>query len=220
MQHTAPTLIVDDHPLFRDALKMALASTQVEGSILEAGSLAEAAEILAAGPVALVLLDLHLDDCDGFKGLMAIRKGHPDTPVILCSASEDHAVVRQAIRLGAAGFIPKSEPLDQIVGAISQVLAGEVWVPSSAALQADDSDKADADAKLSQLTPAQMRVLDGVVEGRLNKQIAYDMSISEATVKAHMTAIFRKLGVTNRTQVVLMAQSLKVADPSHDVQPG
>jgi len=213
-----PILIVDDHPLFRDALKTAVSSAHLDPitppKILEAGSLSEARTALAAGPLSLVILDIHLDDNEGFQGLIHIRQTCPDVPVVLCSANQSEDVVKQGIQLGAAGFIPKSSSQKDIAAAIEAVLDGEIWVPDYIDLDAvANAGKANQQKLFASLTPAQNRVLDGVVSGRLNKQIAFDMGISEATVKAHMTSIFRKLGVSNRTQVVLLAQSLNVPKP-------
>ncbi len=209
-----PILIVDDHPLFRDALKMAVEAGGLDRHVLEAGSIKDARAVMKAGPLSLIILDIHLDDNEGFEGLMETRSLCPSTPVVLCSANQSKRVIKQGIELGAAGFIPKSSSQADISGAIRNVLAGEVWLPDNIDLDSIDAgDESEAQKKLASLTPAQRRVMDGVVEGRLNKQIAYEMGISEATVKAHLTSIFRKLGVTNRTQVVLLAQKTRVAEP-------
>lgn len=210
-----PILIVDDHPLFRDALKVAIESLALERTLLTASNLKEAQAVLDGGEISLILLDIHLEDCDGFQGLVTLRQLAPKTPILMCSAMEEEDVILRALDLGAAGFIPKSAPLKDICDGVKTVLGGEIYAPTlqnaspSVGLATDSAEK-----RLQTLTPAQTRVLAGVAEGLLNKQIAHDMGISEATVKAHMTAIFRKLGVTNRTQVVLLAKSLSVANPA------
>lgn len=220
MSH-APILIVDDHPLFRDALKVAVESLGLERDLVTASSLKEAQDAVSQGSISLALLDIHLDDCDGFKGLLSLKQLAPDTPILICSASDEQGVVGRALGLGAAGFLPKSASLSEICDGIKAVMHGEVYAPHGYDPSDDSASDADStEKKLQSLTPAQMRVLAGVADGLLNKQIAFDMGISEATVKAHMTAIFRKLGVTNRTQVVLLAQNLAVANPAErEAQP-
>ena len=209
---TRPVLIADDHPLFREALKQALQKVVGNAQILEASSVAEAQDVLKGHDVGLMLLDLHMDDSHGFTGLICIRQDRPALPVVVVSGSEDPQVVKRAIDFGAAGFIPKSSSLTVMSEALKAIMEdGDIWIPSYVDLDGDEGDEEEsAAAKLASLTPAQLKVLTCVVRGLLNKQIAYEMDISEATVKAHMTAIFRKLDVINRTQAVLVAKDLDV----------
>jgi DNA-binding NarL/FixJ family response regulator len=196
-------VVADDHPLFRAALRSAVKKAAPGAVIEECASLAEARDALAR-PVDLLLLDLKLSDSDGMAGLAAIRAEHPAAPVAVVSASEDAAVVRHAVGLGAAGFIPKSAALPQMVEAIGAVLAGDGWWPDLPEDAADD----DLAGRVGSLTPSQLRILEGLKAGRLNKQIAFDLGVSEATIKAHLTSVFRKLGVQNRTQAVILAKQL------------
>jgi DNA-binding NarL/FixJ family response regulator len=147
----------------------------------------------------------------GFIGLMMLRAEHPEIPVIVVSASEDSATVRRSLDYGASGFVPKSAPIGQVAEAIRAVLDGEVWLPAGAAA-GDDADAAMAERAVN-LTPQQLRVLLGIAEGKLNKQIAFDMAISEQTVKDHVTVILRKLGASNRTQAILVASQLALKPP-------
>ena len=156
----------------------------------------------------LLLLDLKLSDSDGFAGLAGIRADFPAVPVAVVSASEDARTVRRALAFGASGFIPKSSDLDQMVKAIEAVLEGEVWAPEG--LEAEEDETSDLEARIATLTPSQLRILVGLKQGRLNKQIAWDLGVTEATIKAHLTGVFRKLGVHNRTQAVIVARSLEL----------
>lgn len=193
-------VIADDHPLFRAALAQAVARALPDSSIEQCPSLAAAEAALEREPASLVLLDLKMADSEGFGGLIALREAYPATPLVVVSASEEPEVIRRALALGAAGFIPKSADLDEMAEALETIMSGETWAPPHGAEDVSDA--------LARLTPAQVKILVGLQKGRLNKQIAFDMGVTEATVKAHMTAIFRKLGVQNRTQAVLAAKSL------------
>jgi len=195
-------VIADDHPLFRAALRSAVDKAAPGAEVVECASLAEAKAAMVAGPVDLLLLDLKLSDSEGMAGLAAVRAEQPTVPVAVVSASEDAPVVRHALGLGAAGFIPKSSSLPQMVEAIAAILAGDSWAPDVP--EADD----DLAGRVASLTPSQLRILEGLKAGRLNKQIAFDLGVSEATIKAHLTSVFRKLGVHNRTQAVILAKSL------------
>lgn len=199
-------VIADDHPLFRAALASAVARAAPQAVLAECAALAEARTLLAAGPTDLLLLDLKLSDCEGFAGLLAVRAEFPAVPVVVVSASEDAATVRSALAFGASGFIPKSAGLPEMVEAIQAVLAGDAWAPPVP----DEADGEDMEARIAALTPSQLRILVGLQQGRLNKQIAYDLGVTEATIKAHLTGVFRKLGVQNRTQAVIAAQALGV----------
>ena len=204
-------IIADDHPLFRTALSHAVAKVWPDAEIVEASSAGEARCEVEQGAEAL-LLDLHMEDSNGLSALMDFRQDHPALPVIIVSASEEPRVYAAANQLGAAAFIPKSASLDEMREALFCVREGGRCFP-------DSEDETDDDlARIASLTPAQRRILGQLNEGLLNKQIAYELDISEATVKAHITAIFRKLGVVNRTQAVLLAGNLIVdqgtADPA------
>lgn len=198
-------VVADDHPLFRAALRSAVDKAAPGAEVVECASLAEAKAAMVAGPVDLLLLDLKLSDSEGMAGLAAVRAEQPTVPVAVVSASEDAPVVRRVLGLGAAGFIPKSSSLPQMVEAIAAILAGDSWAPDVP--EADD----DLAGRVASLTPSQLRILEGLKAGRLNKQIAFDLGVSEATIKAHLTSVFRKLGVHNRTQAVILAKSLDPA---------
>ena len=206
---TQRIIIADDHPLFRTALSHAVSKVWPEALVVEASSAAEARAELAHGAEAL-LLDLHMEDSHGLSVLMDLRQDFPALPIAIVSASEEPRVYAAAAQLGAAAFIPKSASLEDMRGAMAAVRDGESWFPQSDA--GDDDDL----AKMASLTPAQRRILGAIRQGLLNKQIAYELDISEATVKAHITAIFRKLGVNNRTQAVLLAAKLDVDQPMAD----
>ncbi|MGE8498478.1 MAG: response regulator transcription factor ErdR [Pseudomonas sp.] len=205
-------LIADDHPLFRSALQQALTlglGPQVR--LVEAASIAELeARLGEKSDWDLVLLDLNMPGAYGFSGLVLLRGQYPQIPVVMISAQEDAPVVVRAREFGASGFIPKSSSLETIQEAVRGVLDGDAWWPhlTQEATSVSDEAKA-ASAGLASLTPQQFRVLTMVCEGLLNKQIAYELSVSEATVKAHVTAIFRKLGVRTRTQAALLLQQLE-----------
>lgn len=206
-------IIADDHPLFRAALRHAVTRVWDGAEVVEASSAAEARAALAedgAGGAEALLLDLHMEDSDGLSVLMDLRQDFPALPIAIVSGSEDARIVAAARQLGAAGFVPKSASLDEMRVALAAVREGDSWFPDSAG--PDDADL----ARMASLTPAQRRILGFVRQGLLNKQIAYELDISEATVKAHITAIFRKLGVGNRTQAVLLAAKLDVDQPATD----
>lgn len=197
-------VVADDHPLFRAALRSAVEKAAPGAAIEECASLAEAKAALSQ-PVDLLLLDLKLSDSEGMAGLASVRVEHPAVPVVVVSASEEAPVVRHVQGLGAAGFIPKSAALPQMVAAIGAALAGDGWWPDLPEGEAEDGELA---SRVGSLTPSQLRILEGLKAGRLNKQIAFDLGVSEATIKAHLTSVFRKLGVQNRTQAVILAKQL------------
>ncbi|MBB3101948.1 response regulator transcription factor ErdR [Azomonas macrocytogenes] len=205
-------LIADDHPLFRSALHQAL--TLGFGSnmhLVEAASIAELESRLnERSDWDLVLLDLNMPGAYGFSGLVLLRGQYPHLPVVMISAQEEPAVVSRAREFGASGFIPKSSPLETIQEAVRSVLDGDLWWPTKILETAQITDEVKAvTAGLSSLTPQQFRVLTMVCDGLLNKQIAYELNVSEATIKAHVTAIFRKLGVRTRTQAALLLQQME-----------
>jgi len=205
--------LVDDHPLFRGALNQAL-SASVDAAFQEAGSLDELNEQLGVSKdVDLVLLDLNMPGVQGLSGLMFLRAQYPEIPVVVCSANEDPGTIRRCIEFGASGYIPKSQPIEQIRDAVSKVLGGEVWTPPDVNLSGElDEETSDMLARLSSLTPQQVRVLMMLGEGLLNKQIAYKLSVSEATIKAHVSAILQKLGVDSRTQAVIAINKIDSRD--------
>lgn len=200
-------VIADDHPLFRDALKQTLAGMFPGAHLDVAGSLNElTAAVERLEDIDLILLDLKMPGVQGFSGLMYLRAQFPNIPVVVVSANEEPQVIHRAMDLGASGFIPKSSPLDKMHAALSSVLAGELAVPDGIDLDAaGDAEADEMIARMATLTPQQVRVLMMLQEGLLNKQIAYEISVSEATVKAHVSAILQKLQVESRTQAVIAA---------------
>ncbi|MCB1427840.1 MAG: response regulator transcription factor [Nitratireductor sp.] len=216
----AGTIIVaDDHPLFRDAMKQAIDGLSETRLVAMAGDFSEV-EALAAGgeDIELVLLDLNMPGNNGLSGLLKLRSEHPSIPVVLVSATEDAAVIRRALDLGASGFIPKSSAMPEIRSAVETVLAGGLWIPSGIDTREQDVEFADLANRLKSLTPQQAKVLAMLAEGLLNKQIAYELSVSEATVKAHVSAVLLKLGVDSRTQAVIALG--KLAAPAANQMAG
>ena len=217
----ADTVIVaDDHPLFRTAIKEALEANQGETTFLEASSFETLQELVDENQdVDLVLLDLHMPGVTGFAGLVYLCTRYPSVPVVIISATEDPVVIQRALEHGAAGFIPKSSSIETITGAIDQILMGEIWVPTSvhSNLPGSNDSELELAERMAQLTPQQFKVLMMMSQGLLNKQVAYELGVSEATIKAHVTAIMNKLGVSNRTQAVLAANHLSVANPNRNL---
>jgi DNA-binding NarL/FixJ family response regulator len=219
MSESHHLLIADDHPLVRQALEQAIRSELPGTRFSEAASLDETLVILDRGEeVDLLLLDLNMPGMQGFSGLFYIRSAYPHVAVVMISANESESVVRHAVDYGAAGFIPKSAPIDTIRTAIRALLRGERWVPDPSTMDAPGGDPRLA-AQLNSLTRQQLRVLMLLTEGKLNKQIAYELDITEATVKAHVSAILQKLDVSSRTQAVILAQRLR-PDDIGDPTPG
>jgi DNA-binding NarL/FixJ family response regulator len=204
-------VIADDHPLFRGALREAVTGLFERVDIAEAGTFNEVAELLErGGDVDLVLLDLTMPGVRGFSGLMYLRAQYPGVPVIVVSANDDPAAIRRCMEFGASGFIPKTLGTEAMRGAIQRILSGGVWTPPDVDLSAgSDAETAALMARMATLTPQQVRVLMMLSEGLLNKQIAYQLSVSEATVKAHVSAILQKLGVESRTQAVIAAAKIE-----------
>jgi DNA-binding NarL/FixJ family response regulator len=200
-------VIADDHPLFRGALRQALCDIYPAVRIEEAGSLDDVIAILENGDEPdLILLDLKMPGVQGFSGLMYLRAQYPGVPAVVVSANEDAPVIRRSLDFGASGFVPKSSTVEQIRAALAAVLEGEIWVPAGIDLtEDDDGEDTQMAARLATLTPQQVRVLMMLSQGLLNKQIAYELSVSEATVKAHVSAILQKMGVESRTQAVIAA---------------
>ena len=210
-------LIVDDHPLFRHALIQAVRYSLPQAQISETAAVNEFYERLDNGPEPdLVLLDLNLPGASGFSALVHVRAQYPLIPILVVSAHEETSIIQRAIAHGAMGYIPKSAQPSLIGEAIRHVLEGEIWLPPNFPPNMNfDPRAADETAlaeRIQSLTPQQFRVLMMVAEGLLNKQIAYELDVSEATIKAHVTAIFRKLGVQNRTQAVLAISALNIEE--------
>ena len=204
-------VVADDHPLFREALIQALHTGKPGISISEAGSLAELDKLLAKDDgFDLVLLDLRMPGVQGLSGLMFLRSQYPNIPVMIVSATDQADIIKTALSLGASGFISKSSNTSSILEAVDTVLAGGVWssFASQAAQTPEDAMVADISKRLASLTAQQIRVLMMLKEGLLNKQIAYELDVSEATVKAHVSAILQKLAVSSRTQAVIAANRL------------
>ena len=213
-------LIADDHPLFREALRGVAMRLLPDADIREAENADALYALVDAEPDAdLLLLDLNMSGTQGFSALVHLRAAHPQLPVAMVSAREEPEVMRRALDHGAMGFIPKSSDAATLATALQQVLDGERWVPDAAlnAAPIADDERALA-ARVRELTPQQFRVLQMLGTGLLNKQIGYELGVSEATIKAHMSAILRKLGANNRTQAVLIAGKLAV-DPEKVVAP-
>jgi DNA-binding NarL/FixJ family response regulator len=211
---TRKVLIADDHPLFRTALSQAVSRSLANARLHMVGSFDELSQALAAdGDIDLLLLDLSMPGARGYSALVHARSVAPAVPVVVVSAYEDSSVGRAALDHGAAGFIPKSASPEVMAEAIGAVLAGERWVPEAVANEPRTNGT--FTEKLALLTPQQQRVLVMLTEGLLNKQIALDLDISEATVKAHITAILRKLEVHTRTQAVIAARSLEIDWPDY-----
>ena len=204
-------VIADDHPLFRGALREAVAGLVADADIAEAGTFEEVPKLLdKGGEVDLVLLDLSMPGVRGFSGLMFLRAQYPSVPVVVVSANDDPSVIRRCMDFGASGFMPKTLGIEQMRDAIKRVLGGGVWTPPDIDLSGGaDAETAALKARLATLTPQQVRVLMMLSEGMLNKQIAYELSVSEATVKAHVSAILQKLGVESRTQAVIAAAKIE-----------
>jgi len=204
-------IIADDHPLFRGALREAVAGLLEQVDIAEAGTYDELVELLERnGDVDLVLLDLAMPGVRGFSGLMYMRAQYPSVPVIVVSANDDPAAIRRCMDFGASGFIPKTLGVDAMRTAISRILGGDVWTPPDVDLTGEsDAASAELMARMATLTPQQVRVLMMLSEGLLNKQIAFQLGVSEATVKAHVSAILQKLGVESRTQAVIAAAKIE-----------
>jgi DNA-binding NarL/FixJ family response regulator len=205
-------VIADDHPLFRGALREAVSGVFGRAEVSEAGSFDEVAKLLdKGGEVDLILLDLSMPGVRGFSGVMYLRAQYPSVPIVVVSANDDPAVIRRCMDFGASGFIPKTLGIEAMRGAIVRVLKGGVWTPPDVDLTAgSDAEAAALMARLATLTPQQVRVLMMLSEGLLNKQIAYELDVSEATVKAHVSAILQKLGVESRTQAVIAAAKIEL----------
>jgi DNA-binding NarL/FixJ family response regulator len=204
-------LIVDDHPLFCDALALTLRGVCGVARVDSASSLGAALERVGKEPLPeIALLDLDLPDVEGLDGLIRLHAAAPDIPVLVVSSLVEPRLIGAALAAGAAGFVPKHSGRDTFRAALQALARGEIWLPEGFTPSRDES-ASDAVNRLSLLTRQQAKILDLLCQGRLNKQIAWELSIAETTVKAHVTAIMRKLGVQSRTQAVLIAQQAKFA---------
>ncbi|MDF1620600.1 response regulator [Pseudothioclava nitratireducens] len=211
-------MIVEDHPLFCDALAMTLQAVAGIEQVDHADRLAAAVEMIEAGVTPdVIVLDLNLPDVNGLDGLMRLRLAAPSLPIVVVSSIDEPRVIRSAILAGAAGFVPKHSRRELFRAAFAAIARGEVFVPESngEALAEGNGMSAQDEAirRLSQLTRQQAKILEQICEGKMNKQIAFDLSIAETTVKAHVTAIMRKLGVYSRTQAVLIAREAQATGP-------
>lgn len=203
---TATVLIADDHPLFRQALALAVQRVVPEARLAEAGTLAAAARAASdAGDLALILLDLKMPGAVGYSGIALLHAERPEVPILVVSSAEGAAAAEEVRAFGAIGFLRKDADLAVIEQAIAAALDA---APAPAPAVAADRPIEAIRETVAGLTPTQLKVLLAVLDGKLNKQIAHALGMSEATVKAHMTAIMRKLDVSNRTQAALVARSL------------
>lgn len=214
----APTTIIiaDDHPLFRTALNGTLKSISPQAEIVESEDLPTLqARVEEHNQANMILLDLHMPGADGFSALIFLTAHYPNIPVIIVSAHDEPDIMRRALDYGASGYLPKSASTEDMKDAIHTVLNGGIWAPESLSetRMVGEEEQSIADA-VALLTPQQFRVASMVTQGLLNKQIAYELDVTEATIKAHMTEIFKKLGVHSRTQVALALSQLSVSSES------
>jgi DNA-binding NarL/FixJ family response regulator len=209
-------IIADDHPLFRTAMTHTLGQKFVGAEIEEVGSLPELMSLLKTGlNVDLLLLDLHIPEALGLTGLAQISEQFPEVPVMIVSGNDNPNVIHKTIAIGASGFLPKASSNEDIGSAIDAVMAGHVWMPAGLPEPlASEVDGLPAE-RIATLTPQQLRVLSMLAQGMYNKQIASELDVTDATIRAHVTEIFRKLNVTNRTQAVILFSHLQVDDPQH-----
>ncbi len=213
-------LLADDHPLFRLALAQAVRGACADAELDEAGSLDEALRALAAEPdTDLVLLDLHMPGSHGLLGLALLRGEYPATAVAMISAHDDPRTIRRALAHGACGFISKSCSPAELAAALRTILANGEYLPPALCQAAGDTDERQLAGRLARLSPQQMRVLSLVADGLLNKQIADRLGVQERTVKAHLSAIFERLEVRNRTQAGVLLRSLELVDPAQQLDP-
>jgi DNA-binding NarL/FixJ family response regulator len=215
-------VIADDHPLFRGALREAVSGLFSDVDVYEAGSFDDVSQLLErGGDIDLILLDLTMPGVRGFSGLMYLRAQYPSVPIVVISANDDPTVIRRCMDFGASGFIPKTLGIEAMRGAIGRIFEGGVWTPPDIDLGAgSDAETAGLMMRLASLTPQQVRVLMMLSEGLLNKQIAYELGVSEATVKAHVSAILQKLGVESRTQAVIAASKIELGHWPQPVAAG
>ncbi len=203
-------ILADDHPLFRQALSITLTSHFSGAEIFGAQNIPELEQHLQNVKNAdLLLLDLDIPGAQGFNSLIAVRRSYPDLGVVIISGFEDKETIHKAMSFGAAGFIPKSTSVPEMVVAIKEVLNGKLWTPDGEFN--GDTQIVSADDKIASLTPKQHKILLMFADGLLNKQIAYELGLSESTIKSHASTIFLKLGVRNRTQAVILLNELQLS---------
>lgn len=211
----AKFLIADDHPLFREALVGALSPLFEDIEILQSDSLDSTLMTLHENPdIDLILLDLHMPGCENFYGLIRVTQDYPEIPVAVVSASDSIEVVSHVMSFGAKGFVPKSSPTLMIADALKTIMSGEIWLTEElkAQIAQIDGEELNLAQRIAELTPKQFQVLKLIHDGLLNKQIAHELNVTEATVKAHISAVFRKLEVNTRTQAVLLLKKLNLED--------
>lgn len=208
-------LIAEDHPLSREGMGLAARAAIPGASVTGVGTIAAAETAMARTPFRLILLDFLLPDARGFSGFLRLQHRDPTVPIVLVSACEDRSLVEAARAVGAAGYIFKSTPIDDFAAILRRISGGAASFPLEGPVSSAVSA---ARGRIAELSRAQRRVLMALADGRSNKQIAHDLAVSEATVKAHLTAVFRTIGVTNRAQALLAVGPLfqpgKVTDPA------
>ena len=208
-------LVVDDHPLFREALSSSIRQAFEDSHVLESGTMEQTLDLIGAhSDIDMVLLDLNLPGISGFGGLLTLRTRFPKLPVVVVSGIDDRRIVSEALSYGAVGFIPKSAPTATLKTAILEVIAGGVFLPpdyQESGTDGGETDGGESDVakQLTSLSPQQFRVLKMLGQGKLNKQIAYELDVGETTIKAHVSAILRKLKVHSRTQAVIKARNME-----------
>ncbi|MDO6415811.1 response regulator transcription factor [Sphingomonas sp. BIUV-7] len=203
-------LVVDDHPLTREGLSLAARATLPGATVVGVASIADAMVAMQSKPAfRLILLDFQLADAHGYSGLLKLQHQDPHVPIVMITSREEASLVEAAKALGAAGFVFKSRPIDEIAAILKRIVAGGTYFPSEIAASPTI---AAARARIADLSPAQNAVLLALADGRSNKEIARDLDVTEATVKAHLTAVFRRLGVSNRTQALLAVRPLFEVD--------
>ncbi len=212
---TTQIIVADDHPLFRSAISHLLSRLIKNTQISEVDSFSSLLSILTVSDTlpSLVLLDLKLPDTQGLDGLLELKKQYPALPIVVVSAYDDIQVIKNTQQYGASGFISKSQEMEYMAEAISSILEGNLWFPESIISETEENQSTIA---FDELTPAQLKVFYLLKEGKPSKLMADMIGVTEATIKAHLTVIFRKLGVTNRTQAVVLAKRLDVPDVSFD----
>jgi DNA-binding NarL/FixJ family response regulator len=210
MNNCMKIILADDHPLFRQALTITLKTHFGNAEVFEAETIPELEQYLEQSEGAdLLLLDLDIPGAQGFNSLINIRRSYPDLGVVVISGFEDKETIYKAMSHGAAGFIPKSTPVPVMLQAIKEVLTGKLWTPDGE-FNAKAEQSITADDKVASLTPKQHKILSMFAEGLLNKQIAYELGLSESTIKSHASTIFLKLGVRNRTQAVIVLNEVQL----------
>lgn len=210
-------LIADDHPLFRVALRETLLHLYPKARIGEVSRLEAALDYLGMHRgTHLALVDLSMPGMQGYTGLVALQTYHTETAIVVVSAHEDPRVIAQCFECGVSGFIPKSTGIEEIYRALETIISGKTWAPSTIRIPQARKEQIELAKRLGALTPQQFRVLMMLREGFLNKQIAHELQVSEATVKAHVSAILRKLCVESRTQAVISLSKLNTAHLGHE----